>query len=72
VALVLQKGDFEFYVTIAALPFSLILLFIGHMAARRENRWMMSSFIVGCVAALVYFCYKVRFIFCFVAFLLGV
>jgi len=58
VALVLQKGDFEFYVTIAALPFSLILLFVGHMAARHENRWMMSSFIVGCVAALVYFCYK--------------
>jgi len=58
VALVLKKGDFEFYLTIAALPLSLLLLFAGHLAARYENRWMMGSFIVGCVAALVYFCYK--------------
>jgi hypothetical protein len=68
VALVLQKGDFEFYLTIAALPLSLLLLFAGHVAARYENRWLMGSFIVGCVAAEVYFCYKVGFYFRFVSF----
>jgi hypothetical protein len=67
VALVLQTGDFEFYLTIAALPLSLILLFAGHMAARYENRWLMGSFIVGCAAAEVYFCYKVSFLYHFSA-----
>lgn len=59
IALVLQKGDFEFYITIAALPLSMLLVFEGHLAARHESRWMMGIFSFGLVAAMVYFIYKV-------------
>jgi hypothetical protein len=58
--LVLQKSDWEYYVTCAALPLSILLLIEGHLAARHENKWMMATFMSGCVGALVYFIYKVR------------
>jgi hypothetical protein len=57
----LEKRDWEFYVTCAALPVSLILLVEGHLAARYENKGMMIGFMSGCVGALVYFVYKVCF-----------
>jgi hypothetical protein len=57
--LVLQKSDWEYYVTIAALPVSLLLLVEGNLAARHENKWMMLTFMSGCISALVYFVYKV-------------
>lgn len=56
--LVLQKSDWEYYVTCAALPLSLLLLVEGHLAARHENKWMMGTFMSGCVGAMVYFIYK--------------
>lgn len=56
--LVLQRNDWEFYVTCAAMPLSLILLVEGHLAARHENKWMMATFMSGCVGAMVYFVYK--------------
>jgi hypothetical protein len=60
IALVLfQKRDWEFYITCAALPVSLILLVEGHLAARHENKAMMITFMSGCVGALFYFLYKV-------------
>jgi hypothetical protein len=60
IALVLlQKRDWEFYITCAALPVSLILLVEGHLAARHENKAMMITFMSGCVGALLYFLYKV-------------
>lgn len=62
IALVLEKGDFEFYLTIIALPLSMLLVFEGHLAARHESRWMMVIFGFGCLAAMVYFVYKVKFI----------
>ncbi len=58
--LVLQDSDWEYYVTCAALPLSIVLLVEGHLAARHENKWMMATFMSGCVGALVYFIYKVR------------
>jgi len=58
--LVLQKQDWEYYVTVAALPLSIIVLVEGNLAARHENKWMMYTFISGCFGALVYFVYKVR------------
>jgi len=58
VSLVLEKGDFEFYLTIAALPLSMLLLLEGHLAVRHESRPMMFFFAFGLVAALVYFSYK--------------
>ncbi|KAI3622525.1 hypothetical protein WG66_015554 [Moniliophthora roreri] len=56
--LVLNKADWEYYVTCAALPLSLVLLIEGHLAARHENKWMMATFMSGCVSAMVYFVYK--------------
>lgn len=58
--LVLNNNDAEYYLTCAALPLSLIVLIEGHLAARYENKMMMWSFMGGCIAALVYFVYKVR------------
>lgn len=56
--LVLQRNDWEYYVTCAALPLSIILLVEGHLAASHENRWMMYTFMSGCVGAMVYFIFK--------------
>lgn len=56
--LVLQKDDWEYYVTCAALPLSIVLLVEGHLAARHENKWMMATFMSGCIGAMVYFIYK--------------
>jgi len=56
--LVLQDTQVEFYITCAALPFSILLLVEGHLAARYEQRWMMATFMIGCVGAMVYFVYK--------------
>lgn len=57
--LVLDNHSLEFYITCAALVLSIVLLVEGHLAARYENKWMMISFLSGCVSAMVYFCYKV-------------
>ncbi|KAI0307566.1 hypothetical protein B0F90DRAFT_1944658 [Multifurca ochricompacta] len=56
--LVLDRHSWEFYITCAALPLSIILLVEGHLAARYENKWMMASFLSGCVGAMIYFSYK--------------
>ncbi|KXN83564.1 UPF0658 Golgi apparatus membrane protein C23H3.04 [Leucoagaricus sp. SymC.cos] len=56
--LVLQDNDWEYYVTCAALPLSIVLLVEGHLAARHENKWMMATFMSGCVGAMIYFIYK--------------
>lgn len=57
--LVLNPGDWEYYVTCAALPLSVVLLVEGHLAARHENKWMMITFMSGCISGLIYFLYKV-------------
>lgn len=57
--LVLQPSDWEYYITCAALPFSVVLLVEGHLAARHENKLMMATFMSGCIGAMVYFIYKV-------------
>ncbi|KZT52977.1 hypothetical protein CALCODRAFT_501650 [Calocera cornea HHB12733] len=54
----LDASDIEYPLTIAALPISLLLLLEGHLAARFENVWLMASFMVGTLAACVYFAYK--------------
>ena len=54
----LNPGDAEYYVTLAMTPGCFLVLLVGHLAARHENKWMM-SFFMGCLAALVYFSYKV-------------
>jgi len=56
--LVLEKDDWERYVTIAALPVSVVLLVEGNLAARHESKWMMMTFMSGCISAMIYFTYK--------------
>jgi hypothetical protein len=56
--LILIERNWEFYVTCAALPLSLVLLVEGHLAARHENKWMMGTFMSGCAGAMLYFAYK--------------
>lgn len=62
IMLVLRDTQVEYYITCAALPFSILLLVEGHLAARYEHRWMMTTFMLGCVGAMVYFVYKVNFL----------
>ena len=57
--LVLDSHNAEYYLTCLALPLSILVLIDGHIAARSENKWMMYTFMTGCVGALVYFLYKV-------------
>lgn len=57
--LVLNKHDAEYYLTCAAFPLSILVLVVGHLAARHENKLMMLTFMTGCMGALVYFMYKV-------------
>lgn len=56
--LVLDKADAEYYLTIGALPLGVLILVGGHFAARYENKWLMFSFMLGCVCATVYFSFK--------------
>ncbi|KAI0936055.1 hypothetical protein AcV5_004296 [Taiwanofungus camphoratus] len=56
--LVLNKHDAEYYLTCAAFPLSILVLVVGHLAARHENKLMMLTFMTGCMGALVYFMYK--------------
>jgi len=56
---VLQGNDnVEYFLTIAAVPLGILILIGGHFAARYENKWLMFSFMLGCVCATVYFAYK--------------
>jgi len=58
IIIILDRADWEFYVTCAALPLSLVLLVEGHLGARHENKMLMYTFMMGCGAGLVYFVYK--------------
>ena len=60
--LVLDSHSLEFYITCASLPLSIVLLVEGHLAARYENKWMMTSFLSGCAGAMIYFSYKVGYV----------
>ncbi|KAG1722875.1 uncharacterized protein EDB91DRAFT_1340342 [Suillus paluster] len=56
--LISQNHNWEYYVTWAATPTSILLLVIGHLAARYEKKWMMGTFIFGSIGALAYCIYK--------------
>jgi hypothetical protein len=58
IAFAIGKDDAEFYLTIVAFPLGVLVLAGGHFAARYENKWLMFSFMTGCVCATVYFAYK--------------
>ena len=48
----MQCLDWEYYVTLAALPFSIVVLIAGTFAARYEVTYMMLSFMLGCGGAM--------------------
>jgi len=58
IAFVLAGTDAEYYLTIGALPLGVLILIGGHFAARYENKWLMFSFMLGCICATVYFAFK--------------
>jgi len=56
--MVLQSTNVEYYITVAALPASLIVLLAGHLGARYENKSLMYAFMLSCVGACGYFTFK--------------
>ncbi|ORY58371.1 hypothetical protein BCR35DRAFT_203909 [Leucosporidium creatinivorum] len=63
VLLVLQQNDLERYLTVAALPITLLILIMGYFAIRREIRSLFWVFLLGCVAGACYFVYKLILIY---------
>lgn len=59
VALVLKKGDYELYMTIAALPVTLAVLAAAVQAAKREIRWLMGVVMAFVMLGFAYFAFKV-------------
>lgn len=56
--LVLSEHNAEYYLTCLAFPLSILVLVVGHFAARHEKKWAMFAFMTGCAGAMVYFMYK--------------
>jgi len=56
--LVLQPTNVEYFITVAALPASLVVLVAGHLGARYENKSLMYAFMLSCVGACGYFTFK--------------
>jgi hypothetical protein len=63
VVLVLKQDDVERWLTIAAAPVTLGILAAGFVAARREIKWLMATFVSGCVLGMGYFAFKLFRIF---------
>lgn len=57
--MVLQSTNFEYYITVAALPASLVVLLAGHLGARYESKPLMYAFMLSCTGACAYFAFKV-------------
>lgn len=55
----LKEGDYELYVTIAALPITLLVLAAAGFAAKREVRWLMSGVMAFVLLGFAYFAFKV-------------
>jgi len=58
VLLVLEQSKLERYLTLAACPVSLILLYFAYFAVRREHRYLMYAVLATCLAAGGYFVFK--------------
>jgi len=56
--MVLQSTNVEYFITVAALPASLVVLLSGHLGARYENKPLMYAFMLSCVGACGYFTFK--------------
>ncbi|WVR05710.1 hypothetical protein IAU60_002734 [Kwoniella sp. DSM 27419] len=56
--LVLNPQDVEYIITWVAFPLLLVFLVIGRFAAKYENKYMMSAFMLGLVIGCAYFIFK--------------
>ncbi|CDH54876.1 upf0658 golgi apparatus membrane protein [Lichtheimia corymbifera JMRC:FSU:9682] len=61
--LVLKNNDYEFPLTIVALPLTCLFLFLAVYAVRHESKWMVAIFFVGLAAGCAYFIFKIYRIF---------
>jgi hypothetical protein len=60
VLLVPTVGAVEKTLTIVALPVTFLLLIVGYYGVRRENKPLVSAFMVGLLSGSSYFIYKVQ------------
>jgi len=58
VLLVLDQSHLERWMTVAAVPTAFILLILGYLAVKREQRFLLYFFLLGCVAGAAYFVFK--------------
>jgi hypothetical protein len=56
--LYVDHSNWEFWVTVAALPITIIGLLAAVYAVQHESHWLLGFFDLCLVAALTYFCYK--------------
>lgn len=61
--LVSDRGDYEFGLTIAALPIALVILFLSAFAVRKEIYSLMTLCIIAMAAGMVYYIWKLTRIF---------
>jgi len=57
--IVVHTSDVEFYLTVATVPITIILLFLAAWSCRRENLWGMIFVIIVYFGALAYFIFKI-------------
>lgn len=57
--MILKSYDPEFWLTILALPLTLIILLLAIYGVRNENKHFMFAFIAGLLIAMVYFIFKI-------------
>ncbi|KXS16862.1 hypothetical protein M427DRAFT_55192 [Gonapodya prolifera JEL478] len=58
-ALILQKNDPEFAITVAAIPIAAIITAMAVYGVRREDRRILAVFMLGLVTLLAYFIFKI-------------
>ncbi|GAA5927718.1 hypothetical protein JCM10213_000875 [Rhodosporidiobolus nylandii] len=63
VFLVPTQTSAERWITVAALPVTLVILFIGYYAVKREHKEFFWAFLAGCSAGCAYFVYKLFIIY---------
>ncbi|KAG0767961.1 hypothetical protein G6F57_001360 [Rhizopus arrhizus] len=56
--LVLKPHDYEFPLTIVALPVTCLILLLAVYAVRHESKWLISLFFLGLCAGVAYFIFK--------------
>ncbi|OBZ83743.1 hypothetical protein A0J61_08206 [Choanephora cucurbitarum] len=57
--LVLHHDDYEYPLTIVAIPLTCLFLLLAVYAIRHESKWLMGLFFVGTCAATAYFIFKI-------------